>query len=563
MSEIPEGLEIYNVKHLPIVSAYANKLGIVEEINRQVESEMEVSPGDGVLMMVLDTLSGRSPLYHLEHFARQEDVELLLGTDYPPDAFNDDAMGRLLDKIYQAGSFKLFTSCALRACWAFDLSESYFHFDTTNKNVMGDYNVENTEDIPFQITYGHSKDKRPDLKQLVITMLCVDKNIPLLGSVESGNASDKKLNNELLNKLSSHLYQRREQLKTAIYVADSALVTPENLEDLADMLFVTRLPATYSECSRVIEDAVEKDNWEEVGQLAQAKATKKRPVASYRVYESTVTLYDKEYRAIVVHSSSHDKRRQKRLSKEKEKSLKSAQSSIKKEIAIDYACQADAEQAAQRLGKKKWDCHQLEIKIEERPKYEKGRPAKEKARLPKEVKYGLKVEIKEREKELKKKEDQAGCFVLLAKVPKEGELGHNASEILQVYKEQYGVEQNFGFLKEPVLVNSLFLKNPERIEALCFVLLLSLLLWRLMEKTMRSYVEQENTPLVGLDKKTTRKPTSYMMTTKFSAIMVARWGQERRLLKPLSAIQKSYLKALGVEPEIFVSSSAMASQRTG
>jgi Domain of unknown function (DUF4277) len=52
------------VNHLPIIAHYARRLGLVELVNRRVPVEMEVEPGLIVLGLVLDTLSGRSPLYH-------------------------------------------------------------------------------------------------------------------------------------------------------------------------------------------------------------------------------------------------------------------------------------------------------------------------------------------------------------------------------------------------------------------------------------------------------------------------------------------------------------------
>jgi len=63
-------------------------------------------------------------------------------------------------------------------------------------------------------------------------------------------------------------------------------------------------------------------------------------------------------------------------------------------------------------------------------------------------------------------EEEAGCFVLLTHVPTVGALAHSARDILTVYKDQHGTEQNYGLLQDPVRVNSLFLKKPERIEAL-------------------------------------------------------------------------------------------------
>ncbi len=53
------------------------------------------------------------------------------------------------------------------------------------------------------MTYGHSKDRRRDLKQFVVSMLCVDRNIPVFGGVEDGNASDKNLTNTVLTAISN------------------------------------------------------------------------------------------------------------------------------------------------------------------------------------------------------------------------------------------------------------------------------------------------------------------------------------------------------------------------
>jgi transposase len=101
------------------------------------------------------------------------------------------------------------------------------------------------------------------------------------------------------------------------------------------------------------------------------------------------------------------------------------------------------------------------------------------------------------------------------------------------------VEQNFAFLKAPIIVNSLLLKKPERIEALGLVLLLALLLWRLVERTLRGHVETTGNPLMGWDKKTTQKPTAFMMMTKFAAVMVLKVGGQRQLAQPLSAVQQA------------------------
>ena len=77
-------------------------------------------------------------------------------------------------------------------------------------------------------------------------------------------------------------------------------------------------------------------------------------------------------------------------------------------------------------------------------------------------------------------------------------------------------EQNFGFLKDPVIVNSIFLKKSERIEVLGMVLLLSLLIWRFLERAMRNFIEKTGEDLPGWKNRRMRKPTSFMPGTKFA-----------------------------------------------
>jgi transposase len=78
---------------------------------------------------------------------------------------------------------------------------------------------------------------------------------------------------------------------------------------------------------------------------------------------------------------------------------------------------------------------------------------------------------------------EAGCFVLLTNLVHQQQ-DWSALELLTLYKSQIGIEKNFSFLKGPAIVNSIFLKKAERIEVLGLVLLVSLLIWRLMERSM-------------------------------------------------------------------------------
>lgn len=549
---LPNDVTFSEVGYLPIIKDFAKKIRLVETLDAMVDSQMELTPGVTVLAMVLDTLSGRTPLYRLEEFFEEKDIELILGQDVKPDLFCDHNVGRVLDKLFDTGPQKIFSQIAQNAVGGFDVDARRVHFDTTSISVFGDYVF---NDSPLKITYGHSKDHRPDLKQFLISMLCVDRNIPILGATKDGNASDKTLNNELLGGISKHMARHGLKPGAFVYVADSAFVTPDNLQRAKDkeVKFLTRLPATYKQCARAISHAVLADNWIDFGTLNETPATQKRPAASYRGFETSVELYGDPYRAIVVHSSAHDKRRHKRIDRMLEQKRKELETHCKKVNSGPFYCQPDAEVAADKIVKAAADSyHRLQYEIRKVPKYPRGRPAKETIRTPVGHEYLLDVKIEVDADAISSMRLEAGCFVLICNLSTKQEQSQwTAESLLALYKDQTGIEQNFGFLKDPVIVNSIFLKKTSRIEVLGLVLLISLLIWRLIERCMRQYLDKTKSEITGWKKRPTKRPTSFMMTTKFLSILVARSGKRRQLVKPLKSVQLEFLKAMGVNTEVF------------
>jgi transposase len=548
-----EKMTITEVCHLPIVKHYAKQINLVDTVDAMVSSQMETSAGLTVLAMVLDTLSGRTPLYRLTEFFEDKDTEILLGEGANANDFADHNLGRVLDSIYKVGTQNIFAQLSQNAIGAFQVDTRQVHYDTTSISVFGDYDW---TDPPFNITYGHSKDRRPDLKQFLIEMLCVERSIPVLGATRDGNASDKTLNNELLTNISKHMARHGIEPGAFVYIADSAFVTKANLDraDEHNVCFLSRLPANFNECSRAIEQAVSAENWTDIGPLAETPGTVKRPQAHYSTFETTVSLCDRDSRAIVVHSSAHDKRRHKRNDRMLSQKQKQLAKEVKAATADSYFCEADARQAAHKLNlQAKGTYHKLKIDIRPIAKFGRGRPANDRPRVPVGYRYELDVAIEQDAEAIKPLLVQAGCFVLLCNVP-ESYQGRQwaGGDLLALYKEQYGIEKNFGFLKDPVIVNSVFLKKPERIEVLGLILLIALLIWRLIERSLRQYVQEQNCTISGWDKRQTTRPTTFMMTTKFINIFVVTMGKQRSLARPLKPVQVEYLNALKLTPDIYI-----------
>jgi len=561
MSDVRAMLAKMNISqagHLPVVAAFCRRIGLADVINNAVPTEMAVDVGTVVQFMVLDTLSGRSPLYRLERFARSVDTGLLLGRNIPAVAFNDTTLGRTLDAIYAAGTEQLFSQVAFRAAMSFPLDlggvvvgdelttppkdMQHVHFDTTSVNVWGDYPLCNEEEGQLQVTNGHSKDQRPDLKQFLVKMLCIHHNIPVMGGCESGNTSDKTINNAVLTNLSKYMAKHGLGEGAFVYVADSAMVTPSNLEALGDNLFITRLPFSYKEAERVVLDAVREGKWTEVETKASSAGTRK--AAKYRVCDMTVTVGEKGYRAVVVHSDAHDKRRQKKLERRLAESRERAEQTLKKARKVEYFCREDAQAAAEKLHSEKSLYHSCHCQVEEKVTYARGRPPKNGERKVTKVRYILTGEVVERSDEVARIREASGCFVLLTNTPTKGEMAHSPTDVLMAYKEQQGIERNFGFLKDPLIVNDIFLKRPDRIEVLGFILLTSLLVWNLMEHVMRQYLKRTDSTVPGWDRKPTQTPTSFMMTTKFKGVLVVEVDGEWEFTVPLTSEQQHYVRAL-------------------
>ena len=545
--------EVFTHGHLPVAAAYCRRLGVVDIVNRLVPSQMHLKPGLVVQAMVLDTLSGRTPLYRVEDFMAEQDVELLLGMPVAATRFNDTNIARSMDAIFEAGPSKIITELGIVASKTFSLDATIPSYDTTSTSVWGDYRGCESEQPPPGpvITHGHSKDSLPQLKQFMTELLCVDRGVPIFGATLDGNSSDKTSNNRILSRISSIMARHGLGQGAFIYVADSAMVTEKNLDALGNNLFISRLPATYNECQRAVVRAVASDSWEDIGKLAEIPTGPNRPCASYKISGTTITLYGKNYRAVVVHSSSHDKRRIKKLNKAIVDSEKTINAELAKLTTV-YFCEADAKAAAIQAESLSKKLHTVTATITPIEVRKRGRPPTD-CPAPTTTRYLLSWNLTLNPVAVDREKSIAGCFVLLTNVPIDGGLKMSGKKLLQTYKGQYGVESDFAFLKDPLVVNDLFLKKPSRIDVLGMVLIIALMVWRLMERLMRVYLENDvKIDMPGWRRRRTRNPTSFMMATMLIGIKVAYVNGQRIFIRKPTPKQMEFITALGLDESVFL-----------
>ena len=95
-----------NIAHLGIVSTMMKEIGIVEIIDDiiGVDPRQKVSCGHAVLSMILNMLSiFQKPLYLTVEFLKDKPVDRLIHQGLQYVDFNDDVLGRTLDKLYNSG----------------------------------------------------------------------------------------------------------------------------------------------------------------------------------------------------------------------------------------------------------------------------------------------------------------------------------------------------------------------------------------------------------------------------------------------------------------------------
>jgi transposase len=181
-----------DLDHLGIVSAMCDEINLVNVIDQLIPPDPRaiMTTGECVKLMIINGLGFTSrPLYLEAQFYASKPIERFLGKSCASGEVSDDRLGRTLDSCFNCGCTSIFSTIASKAVLKFNVNNKFQHLDSTSMQVQGEYASEDENPI---ITFGHSKDYRPDLKQFMISLICSqDGDVPLLAQTIAGNTSDK------------------------------------------------------------------------------------------------------------------------------------------------------------------------------------------------------------------------------------------------------------------------------------------------------------------------------------------------------------------------------------
>ncbi len=553
-------ISAYRADYLPLLGQLMNQMNLPKIINEAVSkpnSQAKVDTGTMIAGMILNLLSDcKIRLYHLTRFFEDKPMPLLFpwNPDVLAEDFTEERGGNVLDELYQANPQKVFSILTHHNIQLYDINSSSIRVDTTSKSFYGAYETNENDQAPaIDITYGFSKDKRPDLKQIIFGTATSADGIPILGQVMSGNTSDMTFNNGLIKNIRKAL--QKSDTDFLLYTADSSAVTEDNLklfkEYRVDM--ISRLPERYTLAEELINQAIMDGNWTELGTFGEGKKA-----AVYRSAGYEKVLFGDTYRFVVVHSSSLDKRKLNALSSKIEKEKRELEKITEDITKREFFCEKDAKIEIEKFFKKnKPQLHKVTseiVDVERTVKREKrGRPKTGEVPL-KDKKYVIKFDSTRDDPAYKREQEKCGIFVLITTLMNTET--YPDREILSQYKGQQAVENIFKFLKDPTLVGAYCLKNPERVVAFGYILLLAAQVYTILERQVRkNLANPDEEPVEGLNNVKTRKPTAYAIKCILGPILIVRLQNKKsdcwRLSKELDKNQKRILRLAGFDESIY------------
>ena len=498
-------IEVQNIDHLGIVAGIIDEIGLVEEVDHLLGTHPQehVSSGQALKAMILNGLGFVSaPLYLFEQFFYGKAIEHLIAPGIRPEHLNDDRLGRVLDKLFEANPSRLFVNVALRAARQFGVRTESVHLDATSLHLHGHCAHDSQEAGPeaIRITHGYSRDHRPELKQFVVDLMCTgDGGIPLFLRVADGNEADQATFAKLLAEFKMRLNF------DALFVADSALYSAENLPTLNHLRWLCRVPQTIKEARKLVEE------------IPQESFITESAPEGYRLAETKSEYGGVAQRWVVVESPESQKAQKKRLEKKLEELNEQLERRLRQLRRERFNCQADARKALQSFAEDLGDYHRLtEGELIPVTGYRKpGRPSK--GEEPKVVGYRLEAKVARDEQAIAKARRRSGRYILATNVLDGKQLGKKA--LLQEYKAQHTVERGFRFLKDPMFfTSSVFVKSPKRVAAIALVMGLSLLVYALGERALRRALKEARAKVRHQTGQPTERPTLRWIFQLFQAV---------------------------------------------
>ena len=542
-------VEVVNMSNIPVIYQLCRMARIMETVNRTVtwrSDNSSVSPGFLIESLVISTLSNRKPLWKMHEFWTQSDLDffypdLELRTEW----LNDDAYARALDKLGEVNMMALVSKICLEMLKMHGLEMKSIHLDTTSKSVQGRYEEMATGN--FDITYGYSKDKRPDLLQFKMGAAVQQDSLVVMGEMLAGNHTDNAWNPEAIKGMRA-LFESYGYTGIT-FVGDAATVASfDNLTELKGIRFISRLPETFGIAHTLKARAMEEDDFEDIGILS-SKATS----ASYKLKSYTEELNGTAYRFLIVHSTALEAIKKNTLSRNTDKSIAALSKKAERLKKQSFACQADAQTALDAFVKTvvhEKILYQADVQAVTKVNFGKrGRPKSDVSGELTTTFHACCELLGPDQEILAKKLQSESMFVLISSII---DSRTTDRELLTEYKHQNSIEEAFRFLKSPVYLGQVLLNKKERVEAMGYVFILVLMLASYLQYRVRKSLNDNNEYVLDPGNKKNMRPSVKRIFEILEDVLVISTHQGRFFPSNLNPRIMDMIRWAGFDPDIYL-----------
>jgi transposase len=470
---------VERLDHLGIIAGVIKDLRLIEMIDARLglDDQEDITTGEAVAGMILNGLGfSDRPMSLTPQFFANRPVALLFRDGVSAEHFNRFKLGRSLDKTCSYGCDTLFSEVAMAVCQQEGIALQFTSLDTTSFSLTGAY-VPETDTQAIAITYGYSKDHRPDLKQAVLElMVAQDGGVPFLSQSWDGNASDTMIFKE---RCAALITQFAASETPRYLIADAKLYTEAHAPNLARLPFITRIPETLTVTQQVIEQAWAWGEWQPLNETV-------------RYQRVELCHYGMAQRWLVVSSQDAWQRAAQTLAKAQAKEAEQVQKQLFHLQAQRFPSETTARAALGTIAQR-WRYHQTaQVALTPHIQYaRKGRPTPQTPQ--KAIQWQIHASVMPDAAKLTRQQQRKACFVLGTTIPA---TALTDGEVVAGYKGQSAVERGFRFLKDPVFfVSSLFIKKPSRLQGLLMVMTLALLVYSVAQRRMRHQLARQHATL--------------------------------------------------------------------
>src|SRR5215475_4976004 len=527
-------VRVERLDHLGLIASVIKDLGLIDMIDRRLipDEQERITPGEAVAGMILNGLGfANRPLSLTPQFFAHKPLDLLFRHGIDAEMFNRFKLGRTLDDASAYGCDLLFQELALAICAQEGIDLRFNHLDTTSFALSGDY-VPDSDEQAITITHGYSKDHRPDLKQAVLElMVSQDGGVPFVSKSWDGNASDT----QVFQQRAEALVRAFKDTPTPRYlVADAKLYCEDTAVHLAQLGFITRIPATLKLVAQVIGQALQWDTWQTFDDN-----TRYQPLA--------LCHYGMAQRWLVVYSQAACERAEATLKKAKQREDAAIQKQLF-HLQAQRFCAPEAAQEALDALAKRWKYHQvMSSHLTVHKRYAgKGRPT---ASTPlKAIEWQIQAQVLADDEAMERDKHAKACYVLGTNIDAREV---SDTEVIAAYKGQTHVEGGFRFLKDPLFfVSSLFVKKPNRVEGLLMVMTLALLVYSVAQRRLRKQLAQHHETVPNQINQPTTSPTLrwiFQLLAGIHRLRMTVQGQAHDCIEGLNDVQVKILRLFGNE----------------